>query len=78
MTFMDDFHGWLDFAVYKLFLQIVYRQTDRQTDLHWYLLSRYRDWKVIGVVKPVGFYAFDTGVQVQYDTKQAERLKSRK
>ena len=27
MTFLDDFHGWLDFAVYKLFLHIAVRLT---------------------------------------------------
>ena len=27
MTFLDDFHGWLDFAVYKLFPHIAVRLT---------------------------------------------------
>ena len=27
LAVIDDFHGWLDFAVYKLFLHIVYGQT---------------------------------------------------
>ena len=57
MTGMDDWHGWLAwmngmddwrfelFELFELFLHIVYRRTDWRTDLHWYLLSRYRNWK---------------------------------
>ena len=41
LAVMDDFHGWLDFTVYKLFLHIDHKLTD----LHWYLLSCYCDWK---------------------------------
>ena len=31
LAVIDDFHGWLDFAVYKLFLHIADGQTDRGT-----------------------------------------------
>ena len=64
MTFMDDFHGWLSWTLswttfmddfhgswFKQFLHIVYWQTDWQTDGHWYLLSCYRNWKLLQ--KPV-------------------------
>ena len=58
MDLMDDFHGWLSWMTgmdYPRLLMVAdlsyfhilfsYGLTDRQTDLHWYLLSRYRDWK---------------------------------
>ena len=41
---MDDCHGWLSWMT-GLILHIDYRQTNRQTDRHWYMLSRYCDWK---------------------------------
>ena len=61
MTGMDDWHGWLAWmtgmddwlSCFKLIFYILITDwrtdglTDGQTDLHGYLLSRYRDWKAI-------------------------------
>ena len=44
MTGMDDWHGWADISYF--YILTTDRQTDWRTDLHWYLLSRYRDWKL--------------------------------
>ena len=48
MTFMDDFHvlvmdEWTLLFISYFHILISYGLTDGQTDLHRYLLSRYRD-----------------------------------
>ena len=53
MTGVDDWHRWLILTNWAVFTYCL--QTDRQTDLHWYLLSRYRDWK--GVLSSIGVWA---------------------
>ena len=68
MTGMDDWHGWLAwmtvmddltrFSWLKLFLHIVYRLTD----LHWYLLSRCRDWKYMKYLAEI--HTWYTGLEV--------------
>ena len=54
MTFMDDFHVLVMDDWTLLFISYFYilitdgptdELTDWQTDIHWYKLSRYRDWK---------------------------------
>ena len=54
MTVMDDFHvlvmvDWTLLFISYFYILISYGLTDGQTDLHWYLLSRYRDWKFTDV-----------------------------
>ena len=54
MTFMDDFHGWLSWMTgmdYPRLLMVADLSyfyilfSYRLTDLHWYLLHCYHDWK---------------------------------